>query len=364
MKVIIVGAGPAGLACAEQILALSDFDVTVVDKKRRVGENPRCAGGLSLFMVQRVGFEIPEPAIIVRIKKIRIFAPNMTFSEMKVEDYGIVLNREVFEQKMAERVSLLGAHIYLNNPVSALALDQLKHEYEYVVGADGSASVVRRWIGLPAHCPDDVHVGVQKTITMEQFSQDTIELYFGEKVAPQGYAWLFPGGDGMVRAGLAIPVSKGSLAMPLLDRFIDRQVDDFKVTTTIGKQIPTAKMPKTGVYGKFLLVGDALPSTDPLTGGGIAQAIASGMAAGRALVDRNPKNYDSYISWLRKQNNKRYRLKHIVTSFSDKDFNDLIEVLQGFRPKTMSIGKELRRAVIHLLLRKPRLLSKFFKYLG
>jgi len=287
----------------------------------------------------------------------------MAFCEMKVEDYGIVLHREVFEQKMAERVNQLGGHIQLNNPVSVLDLDHLKHEYEYIVGADGPASVVRRWVGLPTHCTDDVYIGVQKTVTMELYPQDMIELYFGEKVAPQGYAWLFPRGDGLVRAGLAIPISKGSLAMPLLDQFINRRAHDFKVIATVGKQIPTAKMPKTGVYGNILLVGDALPSTDPLTGGGIAQAIATGTAAGRALAERTPKNYDSYISWLRKQNNRRYRLKDVLTSFSDKEFNDLIEVLQGFRPKTMSIGNELRRAVIRLLLQKPRLLSKFFKYL-
>jgi len=363
MKVIIVGAGPAGLACAEQILALSEFDVIVVDKKRRVGENPRCAGGISQYMMEKVGFSIPQSCILATLRRVRIYSPDMNYWELKGDkDYGYVLNRELFEQSMAGRVEDLGGKIVLNQLVSPRDLEFWQSQYDSIVGADGPVSAVREWLGIPKYSSTDTHLGIQKTITMDH-PQDTVELYFGEKVAPEGYAWIFPAGNGLVRIGLGIPVWRGWRTRQLLDNFIGRNVNNYKEISFVAKQVPTAKMPETGVYGKVVMVGDALPSTDPLTGGGISQGIACGKAAGRALAEGRPENYDSYVGWLRKQNYKRYKLKNILYSFSDQDFNNLVDIMQGFRPKTMSISKELRRAVIHLLLRKPRLLSKFFNHL-
>jgi digeranylgeranylglycerophospholipid reductase len=365
LKVLVVGAGPAGLACAESILTHNpSIEVTVVDKKSKVGENPRCAGGISQYMMGKVGVSVPESCIVAKVRRVRIYAPNMDYWELKGdEDYGYVLNRELFEQYMAEKMEGLGGRIVLGHSVSTKDLELWQGKYDHIVGADGPASVVRQWLGLPKHSDFDMHLGLQKTIRMDYHPQDTIELYFGERVAIEGYAWIFPAGGGMVRMGLGVTVWWGRLARHLLQSFIEKQICDYKEVNFVAKMIPTAKMPETGVYGRVVLVGDALPSTDPVTGGGIIQAIASGKAAGQALAEARPENYDGYVGWLRKQNNRRYRLKKVLNSFSDEDFNDLIHVMQGFRPKTMSIGKELRSAVIHLLLRKPRLLRKFFKSL-
>jgi len=362
LKVIIVGAGPSGLSCAEQILALSEFDVTVVDKKSKVGENPRCAGGLSLYMVEKVGFFVPSDSVVARLRRVRIYSPNGKYWELRGDtDYGCVLDRSKFEYDMAERVEGLGGKIVVGHLVSTKDLEFWQSQYDYIVGADGPESIVRQWLSLPKISGTDMDIGLQKTITMDYYPQDTIEIYFGEKVAPGGYAWIFPGGKGLVKIGLGIPVWRGWRAHQLLDNFIERQVTNPRQVNQIAKQIPRAKMPQTGVYGRIVLVGDALPSTDPVTGGGICQGIASGKAAGRAIAEGELQHYDTYISWLRKQNNQRYRLKNVLYSLTDEDLNDLIRLMQGFKPKTMSIGKELRRAVIHLLLRKPRLLTRFSK---
>jgi len=364
MKVLVVGAGPSGLACAEQVLVNSEFDVTVVDKKRIVGENPRCAGGISLWMAEKVGVSIQPHVILARVKRVRIYAPDGNYWEMKDEGgYAYVLDRVRFEHAMAERVKGLGGRIILGYLVSSSDLEFWQSEYDYIVGGDGPVSVVRQWLNLPKLSNRDVHLGFQKTVIMDDYPQDTIELYFGHNVAPEGYAWVFPGGENLVRIGLGVPVWRDYRVHGLLQNFIQNYAPkNYKEVGSVAKLIPTGKMPETGVYGKVVLVGDALPSTDPLTGGGICQGIASGKAAGRAIAEGDPARYNDYIGWLRKQNHRRYKLKKVLFEFNDKDFNKLIQVMQGFTPKTMSIGKELRRAVIHLLLRKPRLLRKFFRY--
>jgi len=372
LRVLIVGASVSGLACAETILRLSSFDVSVVDKKLRVGENVRCAGGVSLHMLQKVGIIIPRRAITTRIRKIRIFAPNSHpirhngyWESKSGEDYGYILNREVFEEYMAKRVEALGGEFFLNYKVTT---KKNFGQYDFIVGADGYRSVIADFLRVPMLPTCDVHLGVQRTLKEASYPQDTIEIFFGKKIAPKGYAWVFPNGDDQVKVGLGVPLPEAIKLQKLLDVFVKKRgFTNLKGTTIVPKLIPTGRFPNTGVHpveGRhFLLVGDALPSTDPVTGGGIVQGIASGKAAGRAIAEGKPERYDYYIGWLKRQNTWRYRLKEVLYSFSDQDLNDLIQVMQGFKPKTMSVGKELRRAVVYLLLQKPRLLSKFFKLL-
>jgi len=367
-KVLIIGAGPSGLACAEENLTRNwTYDVTIVDKKLKIGENPRCAGGVGFWMAEKVDVSIPESCIVARIRRICIYGPDGNCCEFRGDsDYGYILNRELFEQDMAKRVEGLGGKFLLGHGVSVEGLKSY-HEYDYIVGADGYPSTVAKWVGGPEPQAYDVHHCFQKEILWDWFPKDTIEIYFGSKVAPKGYLWLFQSGEGKVRAGLGTPLSERANLLGLLDSFLERQVYDYEEINVVSKLIPTARPRATNVFlrGKvgFVLVGDAGLFCDPLTGGGIIQAIASGKAAGRALAEGKPLKYDQYINWLRKQNGRRYRLKKVLYSFSDEDLNELIQTMKGFTPKTMSIGKELRRAVIRLLWRKPSLFKKFFKYL-
>ncbi len=362
MKVLVVGAGPAGLACAEQILKHSNYEVVLVESKGKVGEKPKCAGGVSQYMLEKADCNIPSEAIIAHIKRARVYSPNGKYWELKGEKpYGFVLDRSIFEAKMAERVENLGGKIITNYRVTRQTLAKLEDEYDFIIGADGFPSTVRLWLGLPMPSPEDIHICVQKTITMDYYPQDTVEVYFGS-LAPGGYAWIFPAGKNHVRIGLGVPLKyckKGLNPNMLLERFIERQTVNYEVLEKVAKVIPTAKpnfmnkqKPNT------LLVGDAGLFCDPLTGGGIVQAIASGRAAGQAIIEGNPSKFHKTIGWLVKQNNSRYRLKRALLKFNDEDFNSLVEALKEFKPKSMSLGREIRRALIQLLTKKPKLLAK------
>jgi len=361
MKVLVVGAGPAGLSTAISVFQRDpSAEVVVAEQKSDVGENPRCAGGVSVFIVRKVGVEIPQNAIVARIQRLRMFSPSREVWEFRGScDYGYVLNRTVFEKYMAEKVERLGGAFVLGRRVRFEDLNKWYGKFDVIVGADGPSSTVRRWLGLPSHSSEDLHVGVQKTVSMNHYPQDTIEIYFGSKIAPKGYVWIFPCGENYVRIGLGVALSEKVNVKKLLDRFIAAQGVEHN-GEVIGKLIPTAPPPKTGVYGNVLLVGDALPTTDPLTGGGICQAIASGKAAGKAIAEGNPQSYDTYIGWLTKQNSKRYRLKNALLKLKDKDLDDMIKIMKGFKPMTVSVEKELKRVVVHLLTKKPSLITKLF----
>jgi len=367
LKVLAVGASIAGLSCAESILTHNpSIEVTVVDKKPKVGMDVRCACGVSLYMLRKVEITVPRRAIAARIRRVRIYAPNGDYWELKGdENYGYVLDRQVFEEHMAARVEALGGEFFLNYKVTT------KETFgwcDFVVGADGYPSVIAEFLRVPRLAPCDVHLGVQRILREVLHPQDTIELFFGEKIAPKGYAWIFPNGKSGVKVGLGVPLSERVNAGKFLYTFIEKMgLKNVKASKIVAKLIPTGKFPDTGVYSvgsrNFLLVGDALPSTDPLTGGGICQGIASGKAAGKAIAEGKPENYDRYLGWLRRQNAWRYRLKRVLFSFTDEDLNKLVQTMGSFQPKTLSVSRELKRGIRHIALRNPRSLIKILKAL-
>ena len=138
---------------------------------------------------------------------------------------------------------------------------------------------------------------------------------------------------------------------------------DLEDRELISKLLPLCKPPKTGVYGNILLVGDALPSIDPSFGGGIVESIISGQMVAKAILENQLQNYDRY--WkesLIGENAFRYRIKRVLTSLSDKDWNEIVKKLGESKPVfEASSGKVLRKVAGWMMLRKPKLLWKFLR---
>jgi len=366
-SVLVVGGGPAGLATASSILERnSAVDVTVVDKKLKAGEPPqKCAGGLSRFgLLEKSGVSIPKESILAEVNCFRLYAPNGEFWDFKSEEtVGYVLSREVFESRMAERAEKLGAELVWNCNVTKASLSRLREKYDYIVGCDGYPSVVGDWVGASKPPSYDVEHCVQKAASWKSFPQNRIDIYFGSRF-PQGYGWVFPKGNSEVRIGLGVALSLGANVKALLDFFSYYACYDLEEKELISKLLPVAKPRKSNVFmnSRVLLVGDAGLHVDPAFGGGIIQAICAGKACGKAIAEGKPCNYDKYVGWLRKENLWRYRVKKVLISLSDKDWNEIVKKLGESKPVfEASSGKVLRKVAGWMMLRKPKLLWKFLR---
>jgi len=353
-KVAVVGCSVAGLSAANELVDDRSFKVTVYDRKSRVGENVICGGALSSFMLREIGLDLPRNSIASEITSVRIYAPNRDYWELESEGgvYGYVLWRDIFERELAKRAVSKGAEVILDHEVKDLNLDA-----DYIIGADGLTGVTsRKLAGFPDL--DDVHIGVQRTAYIPDHPEDRIELHFGREVAPCGYSWIFPEGEkGRVRIGLGIPLSIKRNPVKLLDRFM--HTCEAEPTSPVkAKLIPTAKPLKKLVHGKVLLVGDSSRQCDPLTGGGIANAFISGKYAAKAIKQDKAEKYDSYCQGLKRRNLRRYRLKSILYELSDRDFNEMVDAVKGFKPNLTRISWAIAHALIRLAVKKPRLFTK------
>ena len=106
--------------------------------------------------------------------------------------------------------------------------------------------------------------------------------YLGTDLAPGGYAWVFPKGEHRANVGLGVQADLAQAsAMEYLERFIDQhsELDRGSPVTLIVGSVPVGIARGSIVTDGLMLVGDAARQADPLTGGGIANAMLAGRLA-------------------------------------------------------------------------------------
>ncbi len=112
--------------------------------------------------------------------------------------------------------------------------------------------------------------------------------YLGEDVAPGGYAWIFPKGEGKANVGLGVQADLAALpALEYLHRFIARHpfLEQGSSVTLITGNVPVGVPPADIVSNGVMLIGDAARQADPLTGGGIANAMVAGRLAAEVAAE-------------------------------------------------------------------------------
>jgi len=358
LNVLIIGCGPAGSSTAQSILETrQDIEVKILERRRRIGFPPRCAGGISKMMTEKLNLEIPEEIIASHVERFRIYSPDGNYLEINSKDLGVkelgyVLYRDRFDEWMAEKAHKLGAKIEKGRRWQGR-----KEDYDILVVADGKPEAER--LGVKERL-DDIHMGVQKTLVYPEYPRNLISIFLGRRLAPQGYCWIFPEGKKKIRAGLGIPLSTRMNPKRLLDRFIKKHIGEAEETNFTAGLIPTYKPPKTAIIDRTLFVGNAALQTDPIHGGGIANAIIAGRCAAQAITEGKPSKYDVY--WKRElyaENKRRYRLKRMLYRLNDKELNILVRAMSGYKPQSLSVGRELMRALRHLAFNAPNILRKF-----
>ncbi len=368
--IIVVGAGPAG-STAARFAAAGGASVLVLEKDRDVGYPVRCGEAVSHEGV--IQFIEPDPKWIAStVKRFRIVSPNGTAVVPRLDGIGYVLERRMFDYELAKLAVREGtevitkAYVYdlLRNEgsseivgVQALIKDRkVEIRSRIVIGADGVESRVGKWAGIDTTCRiSDMESCAQVTVSGIEVEEDILDFYFGDKVAPGGYLWVFPKGKDSANIGLGVSVemAKKKAAIKYLEEFLEKRFPSAAILTRIAGGVPCARTCDEIVKNNVMLVGDAAHQVNPMTGGGIISGMIGGMIAGQVAAEALRKNNLRHLTEYERRWHKRlgwrhevfYNIKTAIADFTDETFNQLCEVGTKLPEHRRTVGGIFRTAM-------------------
>ena len=380
---VVVGAGPAGSMTAKAA-AEAGLDVVMLEKRQEIGDPVRCAEGVSKAALKKL-VELDPTWISAEVKGARIRAPDGTeivISEDRAgAEVGYVLERKVFDRALALEAAEAGAKVMVKTRALGLLTEKgvpagvvaqfvgedLKIEAPLVIGADGVESKVGRWAGIEtALKPKDIETCAQFLVQDERIDDDYCEFYLGNDIAPGGYVWSFPKGRALANVGIGILGSKADSGTPirLLRDFMKANFPEGKVLEMMVGGVPVSGPIERTVADGVILVGDAARQSDPITGGGIINAMKAGKMAGMIAADLVPRGEvdkrslmvyeEMWRETIGKHISRNFAVKEFFVDLTDDDLNRMIHSLDGIDVAELDL-----KGLIQVLVRQnPKHLLK------
>ena len=286
----IVGAGFAGLACADAA-ARRGLSVLVLERKPIPGHRMHTTG----LLVKEVAEKLEVPLALTRkIHGVRLYAPNLRYVDLDALGYYfLATDTPALMAWLAERAYHTGARMDFNSPWRGAQREndgnglRLTHDgstTRMLVGADGPVSAVARDFALGVNT--EFLTGVETEYeNVRGVDGDRLHCFLDSELAGGYIGWVIPG-VGITQVGLACRQP----AKPQLDDFMKRIVSlyDFSAAKAVARRgglIPVGGRVAPFSAGPVLLVGDAAGLVSPLTAGGIHTALDSGWRAAHAIAD-------------------------------------------------------------------------------
>ena len=281
MRIAVVGAGPAG-TWASILLARRGHSVTLIDPQAP-WEKP-CGGGVTtkaLATCAVLESEFPKR----HIDNIKIYFGDKTSVSVTTQQPIAVVSRRDFGKYLLDEALKSGVTFIKHriNHIDALhdgwriPLKDSDLIIEFLIGADGATSYVRRTLGTPI-APEDL------CMTLGYFIPGnvpaTMKIYFIPSF--EGYIWSFPR-QNHISYGLITRTEPGwtARAKELLSNYIIAELgpDALENAEFYSAPVPCLaprSWQKNEISGeRWALIGDAAGLSDPITGEGIYSALRS-----------------------------------------------------------------------------------------
>lgn len=274
--VVIVGAGPAGLKCAET-LKNSGKTVLLLEKNKTIGPKV-CAGGLTSFKKQ---LDLPED-ITKDFKKISYYISgkeyeiNLTrhISTIDRAELGRVMLSKI---KNCETIDILTDTTVIKVDKDRITTSKGDFSFNYLVGADGANSIVRKFLGLKTKYLFGLVYKIPQVT-------DKLKIFFDKDKIKGGYIWIFPHKN-YNKKGIYFDLNEISPveAKKVLEALLEENDMDYSNSKREG--YPLSVLYKGCIFGNIYLVGEAAGMTFKASGEGIRSAIVSASDIAKKIID-------------------------------------------------------------------------------
>ena len=329
--VVIVGAGPAGLRCAE-ILSEKRKKVLILEKNDIIGDKI-CAAGLTRKSLELM--DIPESLFEYQISNATIASAKFKHTtKAPKEPVVFMVDRIEFGQWQADK--LKNSSVTIIKGVGVVSIgdnhvetgDGRQFGFDFLVGADGANSIVRKHLKIAAE---------KKLITLQYKipgkHQENIEIHLISKYFHSGYAWVFPHRN-YLTVGCSVdpkyyPVQKLKAGF---NKWLQENGHD--ISNAKYESFPINYDYRGFKFGNIFLAGEAAGLASGLTGEGIYQSLVSGQEVAKMII--NPSYQSELMDEIIKYNSIQLKILKVFVGAGFMRETMFNTVLRLFKSKYVS----------------------------
>jgi menaquinone-9 beta-reductase len=279
-KTVIVGGGPGGLRCAK-ILAENGEDFILLEGKP--GPDTKICTGLWGITEKTRYVGLPDDIFERKFRRVLFSTAHRRADVRMKTPFVATLNRKRLSEWMHREARKAGANIEFGSVVTGIGRDYVsvgrkKIGFDFLVGADGSSSLVRRSIGLK----QDVGIGIQYWIGEEYRD---LELHLDYNTFGPWYGWIVPhGGTTSIGTG----GYTGFMPLKIMKRNLSAwcRQKEYDISGVRFEGAPISNDYRGFRFGNRFLVGDAAGLASGFTGEGIYFAMVSGEDVAKTIISR------------------------------------------------------------------------------
>ncbi|MFO8041349.1 MAG: geranylgeranyl reductase [Sodalinema sp.] len=306
IRVAVVGSGPAGSSAAET-LAKAGIETYLFERK--LDNAKPCGGAIPLCMVSE--FDIPPEIVDRRVRNMKMISPSNREVDIRIvkqDEYIGMCRREVLDGFLRDRAEKLGANLingtvhkleiptsdtapyvihYADHSDGSLTGENKTLKVDVVIGADGANSRVAKAIEAGDY---NYAIAFQERIRLPEdkmaYYNDLAEMYVGDDVSPDFYAWVFPKYDHVAVGTGTMRVNQAKIKklQAGIRARAARRLEGGEIIKVEAHPIPEHPRPRR-VRGRVALVGDAAGTVTKSSGEGIYFAAKSARMCAETLVE-------------------------------------------------------------------------------
>lgn len=301
-----MGAGPAGSSTAETLVKAG---IETYLFERKLDNAKPCGGAIPLCMVSE--FDLPPEIVDRQVRKMKMISPSNIEVDLGLErddEYIGMCRREVLDGFLRDRAHKLGANL-INGTVHKVDIPsgnsdpytihyadhsdgsargvQKTLKVDVVVGADGANSRVAKAIEAGDY---NYAIAFQERIRLPEdkmaYYEDLAEMYVGNDVSPDFYAWVFPKYDHVAVGTGTMKVNQAKIKQLQagIRARAAKRLEGGEIIKVEAHPIPEHPRPHR-VRGRVALVGDAAGTVTKSSGEGIYFAAKSGRMCAEMIVE-------------------------------------------------------------------------------
>jgi flavin-dependent dehydrogenase len=293
-EVIVIGAGPAGIVAA--IAAQKRGKQVIVLDARKPPIDKPCGEGIlpqGIAALGKLGISLPAESAFP-FRGIRFVDENNSVRADFADETGLSVRRVKLHQLLVDQAMDAGVKFRWGARVTqidkhALMTPLESFSYDWLIGADGQNSQIRKWAGLDPLTRRKKRFGFCSHFNLEPWS-DVAEVHWAHGC--QIFITPMRGhevGIAVISRDPQLRFDKAIKRFP----FLAEKLSGVKPTTRELGDTTSLRILPAVTNGRIALIGDASGTVDAVTGHGLSLSFQQAISLAESIEQRNLAFYES-----------------------------------------------------------------------